>query len=391
VNTSTDWLREELEALTQSGLRRHRRNVTPLSGGRCDLNGRRLINFGSNDYLGLAGDPRLRAAVRAAIDEAGVGAGASALITGRTSWHERLEQRLIEFEEAESVLLFPSGYAANAGTVSALVERGDVVFSDALNHASLIDGCRLSRASVFVYPHNDVAFLRDQLEQHREARRRLIVTDGVFSMDGDIAPLKQLSQLAIELNAMLLIDEAHATGVLGANGRGACELMEVDGPHVIRVGTLSKSLGGLGGFVCGSHELAEYLWNRARSQVFSTALPSAMCAAAVAALDLVRDEPERRRHLTSLSEQLRILLRKGGCNVSVLDPTPIVPVVLGTADRTVQACEQLMESGFLVPAIRPPTVPEGKSRLRISLSASHSLNDVEQLAHALIRVVSDVG
>lgn len=381
------WLNDELAALDRSGLRRHRRTVIPLSEGECEIHGRRLLNFASNDYLGLAGDPRLRDAARTAIDECGVGAGASALICGRTPWHERLEARLAEFEGTEAALLFPTGYAANVGTIAALVGRGDAVFSDELNHASLIDGCRLSRADVIVYPHRDVNTLANQLEAHRESRRRLIVTDGVFSMDGDLAPLRELVQLADQTGAMLLVDEAHGTGVFGEHGRGACEMMGVESPHLVRVGTLSKALGTLGGFVAGSRELIEFLWNRARTQVFSTALPPAMCAAACTALDIVQSEPQRREHLHHLSRQLRQALSEAGLTTAVDDITPIVPVVIGPADAAVRISEALIRKRLLVPAIRPPTVPEGTSRLRISLSAVHSSEIVDNLARELVEAV----
>ncbi|MGD9855698.1 MAG: 8-amino-7-oxononanoate synthase [Planctomycetaceae bacterium] len=384
MSEATDWLADELAALESAGWRRHRRTVTPLPNGECEIDGRRLINFASNDYLGLTGDKRLCEAARRALEDTGAGAGASALVSGRTVWHERLEQRLAEFEGTESALLFPTGYAANVGTLAALAGRGDVVFSDQLNHASLIDGCRLSRATVCVYPHRDVDRLADELNRHRDARRRLIVTDGVFSMDGDVAPLAELSNLAKIHGAMLLVDEAHGTGVLGERGRGACEALGVDGPHLIRVGTLSKAMGAVGGFVAGPLELIEFLWNRARTQIFSTAMPPALCAAACTALDILRDEPQRRRHLRDLSSRLRNALSWGGVPVPLSDETPIVPVVVGQADAAVRMAAELARHGLFVPAIRPPTVPDGTSRLRISLSAAHSPAAIEQFADRLI-------
>ncbi|MBX3438788.1 MAG: 8-amino-7-oxononanoate synthase [Planctomycetaceae bacterium] len=355
----------------------------PRENGECEIDGRRLINFASNDYLGLAGDERLRQAAQQVLDACGTGAAASALICGRSPWHERLEEKLASFEGTEAALLFPTGYAANVGAIAALVGRGDAVFSDALNHASLIDGCRLSRAEVCVFPHRDVDRLAEQLKQQRGARRRLIVTDGIFSMDGDPAPLIELAELAERFDAMLLVDEAHATGVLGESGRGTCAHYGVESSHLVRVGTLSKGLGTLGGFVAGSSELIEYLWNRARTQVFSTALPPALCAAALCALEIAQNEPQRRRHVCHLSVQLRRALVNLDVPVPIDGDVPIIPIILGGAERAVRISASLARDGLLVPAIRPPTVPQGTSRLRISLSAAHSPDVVDVLARRI--------
>ncbi len=382
---ATSWLSGELAQLEHDGLRRRQRTITPRPNGECEVDGRRRVNFASNDYLGLALDLRLQEAARRVIAEQGVGAGASALVTGRTELHERLESRISQFEGTDATLLFPSGYAANVGTIPALVGRGDVVFSDALNHASLIDGCRLSRATVCVYPHADVETLAAGMEQHRSAQRRLIVTDGVFSMDGDLAPLRELCHLAEQQDAMILVDEAHGTGVLGEAGRGACELTGVESTRVIRVGTLSKAIGALGGFVTGTQELVDYLWNSARTQVFSTSLPPAICAAACAAFDVIQQEPERRELLFSRIRQLRAHLEGAGVLCSSSEATPILPVIIGDPERVVNVAASLETEGFLVAAIRPPTVPVGTSRLRISLSAAHTESAVDRLAEALLQ------
>lgn len=384
--SSLDWIAEDLAELDRRGLRRNRRTTIPLPGGECLIQGRRVVNFASNDYLGLAGDERLRDAARRALADTGVGAGASALISGRSILHEQLEERIAAFEGTEAALLFPTGYAANVGTIAALAGRGDAVFSDELNHASLIDGCRLSRATVCVYPHGDVERLAAELARHTVARRRLIVTDGVFSMDGRIAPLQELSNLAARHGAPLLVDEAHGTGVLGKRGRGACEALAVEAGPVIRVGTLSKSVGVLGGFVAGPQNLVEYLWNRARTQVFSTALPPALCAAACAALEIIDREPERRRHLRTLSDRLRERLFGAGVAVAGAVTTPIIPVIVGDPQAAVEISDELLHRGLFVPAIRPPTVPPGTSRLRISVTAAHSLTAVERLADAVIDI-----
>jgi 8-amino-7-oxononanoate synthase len=384
---SFDWIDPELAAWEQAGLRRARRVTRPLPGGMIEVNGRALLNLAANDYLCLAGDPRLAAAAQAVLPEAGVGSRASALVSGRTTSHELLERRLAAFEHSESALLFPTGYAANVGAITALVGRDDSVFCDRLNHASLIDGCRLSGARLHVIPHLDLATLEEELRKASSRRRRLIVIDSVFSMDGDVADLPELVDLADRYDAMLLIDEAHATGVLGGGGRGLAEHFGVNSDHLVRVGTLSKALGCLGGFVVGPQNVIEWLWNKARPQVFSTALPPAIAAAAVAAIDIVEREPERRRRLSSLSDALRARLAEAG----VLVPkarlsTPIIPVVLKEEQRTLEAAAQLEDAGFLVAAIRPPTVPTGSARLRVSLHCQVTDEQLERLAEQLVRL-----
>ncbi len=299
------WLDDELAALDAEHLRRtlHERNGP--QGPTIVVNGRTMINFGSNDYLGLAGDQRLVDAAVAAAREEGWGSGASPLVIGRSVRHAELESRLAEFEGAEAALVFPSGFAANQATIASLVGRGDVALGDQLNHASLIDGCRLSRADVQVYPHGDLAKLEELLRNAESYRRRLIVTDSLFSMDGDLAPLAELSALAQRYRAMLLVDEAHATGVFGLHGRGVAEFLQVDHAIAVRIGTLSKALGSSGGFVSGSRALVDWLANKARAYVFSTAPPAATCAAALAALDIVDREPDRRIGLLERAGGLR--------------------------------------------------------------------------------------
>ncbi len=373
-----DWLLDGLSALQREHLLRPRRLVQPLGPGRSRIDGHDVIDFSSNDYLGLARDSRL---TRAA---AGVpaGAGASPLVSGRSEHFCQLEHDIAEFEQAEAALLFPSGFAANLGTVTALVSNGDAVFSDRLNHASLIDGCRLSHARLYVYHHTRLDQLEHQLAKAADAPRRLIVTDGLFSMDGHLAPLESLCQLAKSYDAMLLVDEAHATGVLGQHGRGSCEILGVEDQVTLRIGTLSKAVGAAGGFVVGSRALVDYLWHHARTQVFSTAIPPATCAAASKALELIQLEPDRRTHLEQLASQLRQQLN----DLKLDSPSvvgPIVPVIVGSATAALDTSRLLAEKGLFVPAIRPPTVRDGSARLRISLSAAHSQSDVEQLAQAL--------
>jgi len=346
------------------------------------IEGRDLVNFGSNDYLGLASDPRLAQAVADALCREGWGSGASPLVTGHAELHRQLERRLADFEGTEATLLFTSGYSANSGTVAALVGTGDVVFSDSKNHASLFDGCRLSRADVRPYPHADCQELDRLLARAGRYRRRLIVTDTLFSMDGDIAPLGDLADLAERHGAMLMVDEAHATGVFGPQGRGVAELVGVEDRIAVRIGTLSKALGCVGGFAAGSGLLVEWLVNRARPYVFSTAGPAAAAAAAMVALDIVRDEPERRRRLLARAEQLRARLRAQGWNLG-RSASQIIPVVVGEPPRAVALSAVLGDRGLFVPAIRPPTVPKGEACLRISLTASHTSEMVDALVSAL--------
>jgi 8-amino-7-oxononanoate synthase len=383
------WIAGELAALGEQGLRRQLVERTGPQGAVVHDSGRPLLNFASNDYLGLAADPRLIAAAEQACQAEGWGAGASPLISGHTAAHARLEQRLADWLGTEAALVFSSGFAANVGAIAALVGRGDAVFGDAKNHASLIDGCRLSRATVFVYPHGDCAVLTEQLQAARGFRRRLIVTDSLFSMDGDFASSVELAELAERFDAMLLVDEAHATGVFGERGTGLAELLGVADRVHVRVGTLSKALGSAGGFVAGSRLLVDWLTNRARSYVFSTAHPPAVCAAALAALDIVRDEPRRRTELLARAGELRERLAADGWNIgaaSVSAASQIIPLVIGDPPRTMQLSAALREQGFWVPGIRPPSVPAGESLLRISLSYAHTSEQLAALADALVRL-----
>ena len=380
------WLDDELNDRRRRGLYRVRRRLQTAQGSRVRLHGREFVNYSSNDYLNLASDPRLgRAAARAA-RRYGSGAGASALVSGLLPPLRALENALARWEGTESALVFSSGYVANVALVSTLVGRDHAVFSDALNHASLIDGCRLARAAVHVYRHADLNHLEDLLRREGAgARRRLIVSDSVFSMDGDLAPLAGMLELAERHDALILLDEAHATGVLGEHGRGLTDFLPPSAypsGRLIKMGTLSKALGAQGGFVCGSRRLIAWLVNHARPYIFSTALAPPLAAAARCAVDLVEKEPQRRRHLLSLAEGLRNRLRTLGKAVGA-SSCQIVPVIVGDALAATQLSCQLEAAGLLIPAIRPPSVPDGTARLRISLTAGHMTEDVERLVDAL--------
>jgi len=376
------WIQQSLQQLQREGLQRQTHVFAGDQAALLQLDGQQLVNFGSNDYLALAGDPRLRAAAVAATQQYGWGSGASPLVTGLRPPHRKLEQAISSFEGTPAALLFPSGFAANTGTIPALVAEGDAIFSDRLNHASIIDGCRLSRADVHVYEHADPRDLERRLAASGSYRRRLIVTDGLFSMTGDFAPLDALAGIADCYDAMLMVDEAHATGVVGDSGQGVAERQGVADRVDVRVGTLSKALGSAGGFVSGSSDLIQWLTNRARPYFFSTAPPAAASAAAIEALHIVRSEPQRRCDLTARAAELREALASQGWQTGRA-AAHIIPVVVGDPVRARSLSEALRQRGFFVPLIRPPSVPEGHTLLRISLSYGHSVAAIRRLTDAL--------
>jgi 8-amino-7-oxononanoate synthase len=357
------------------------RQLTPLAHStapRLTLDGHSLLNMSSNNYLGLADHPRLKEAAIAAIRAYGCGAGASRLMTGSTPLHEQLEQRLAAFKGSEQALLFGSGYLANMGVITSLVGKGDVVLSDEFNHASIVDGCRLSRAERRIYPHCNIAALAQQLEElecvgHRGTR--LVVTDSVFSMDGDLAPLAEISALCERYNALLMVDEAHATGCLGPAGRGLIAQMGLDREAVISINTLSKSFGVTGAFVSGSGPLREFLINVARHFIFTTALPPADVAASLAALDILEEEPELPIRLQRQAAFFRNGLQKLGFS-TLASETQIIPLLIKDETRALHMAEALREHGLYAVAIRPPTVPPGAARIRFSVMASHTLEDL---------------
>jgi 8-amino-7-oxononanoate synthase len=372
------WARAELAELGQRGLLRTLEPLASPQGPVVRIAGQSLVNFSSNDYLGLAADPRVSRAFVAGLDRWGVGAGASRLVVGDTEAHRRLETRLAAFEGTEAALVFNGGYPANLGLVQALVGRGDLVVSDALNHASLVDGCRLSRAEVVVVPHADVEAVARALARDG-FRRKLVVTDAVFSMDGDLAPLEGLAEACRRAEAALLVDEAHATGVLGNRGSGLCEATGAR-PDV-RMGTLGKALGGFGAYAATTRAVADLLVNRARSVVFSTTLPPALCEALVVAIDVLEHDPELRPRLWRNIRRFVDGLRRLGFPAEAR--SAIVPVILGTPERALRASAFLRERGLLVKPIRPPTVPEGTSRLRFALSAAHTEAHVDRALQGL--------
>jgi 8-amino-7-oxononanoate synthase len=373
---------DQLATLEAQRLRRTRRIVEAKDGPRLQVDGRSLLSFASNDYLGLSQHPALIAAAQAAAARYGVGSTASPLVCGHEGPHEALEAELAAFVGRPRALYFGAGYLANVGLVPALVGRGDAVFSDALNHACLIDGVRLSRAEAHVYPHVDLAALAAQLAAST-AQRKLVVTDAVFSMDGNIAPLCELLALCEQHDALLMVDDAHGFGVLGPGGRGSAALAGIaDSPRLVYMATLGKAVGCAGAFVAGEASTVEWILQRARTYIFATAVPAMVAAAASAGLKVIADEPWRQQHLQRLIGQLRAGM--AGMPWRLLESdTGIQPVIVGDNAHALRLADALRERGLWVPAIRPPTVPEGTARLRISLSAAHREGDVALLLDAL--------
>ena len=378
-------IEERLEELRERGLYRRMRLVSGPQGPRVLLDGKPVLLLCSNNYLGLADHPRVREAAAEAAMRWGVGAGASRLVSGNMTVHRRLESELADFEGSQACVLFGSGYLANAGIIGLLAREGDVVLSDALNHASIVDGCRLARARTFVYEHCDMEHLEHGLRE-AAGRASLIVSDGVFSMDGDVAPLPEIVELARRYDARVMVDEAHGTGALGPGGRGAAAAAGLEDEVDVLVGTLGKALGSYGAYVCCDATMAEYLVNSARTLIFSTGLPPPAVAAALAALDLLRSQPQRVDKLQRNGRVLREALRAEGLDTGDSE-TQIVPLVMGDAAAAVAACEGALKQGVFAQAIRPPTVPEGTSRLRLAVMASHTAAELRQAAKALAAAV----
>ena len=367
----------DLAQREQQHLLRNLVRLDSAQGPRVTVDGKLVVLLCSNNYLGIAEHPALKHAACDALERYGSGSGASRLVSGNTELHEELERRIAAFKGSESAILFNSGYAANTGVIPAVAGEGDLVLSDRLNHASIIDGCRLSRARTEVFRHRDMDHLETLLRSNTTAPRKLIVTDGVFSMDGDIAPLPDLVTLAERYHAILMVDDAHATGVLGKQGRGTAEHFGLEGRVHIQMGTLGKALGSFGAYVTGARDVVRYLLNTCRSYMFSTSLPAAVCAASIAALDVVVSEPWRREKLWYNRNRLAHGLASLGVSIAP-SATPILPLLAGSSDQALQASQEAFTQGIFVTAIRPPTVPDGSARLRATVMATHSEEDIDQ-------------
>lgn len=377
--------KKDLLTLAQQHLLRELSLINSPSAPVISVEGREVLLFASNNYLGLANHPQLKDAAIKAIEKFGVGSGASRLISGNVTPHHVLEDELASFKETEAALTFSSGYATNIGVIPNLARADSLILADRLCHASLIDGCRLSRATLRVFHHNDVSHLKSLLAKTRSRTSTLILTEGVFSMDGDVAPLPEIARLAEEYGATLLIDDAHGTGVMGATGRGTVEHFRLDSRHILQMGTLSKALGSSGGFIAGPKDFVSYLVNTARSFIYTTAPPPAIAAAASAALAVIRQEPQRRVMLWRNREFLHHGLVTMGFQLTDTQ-SPILPIMVNDPELGVQMSQRLRAEGVWIPAVRPPTVPRGTSRLRITVTADHSLEHLETALRALRKV-----
>jgi 8-amino-7-oxononanoate synthase len=386
-----DELSQELAALEDKSQRRRLRVVEEvLPGGQVRVAGQVLLNLSSNDYLGLSQDPRIINAARAAAAQWGAGAGASRLVVGHLALHQAVEAKLADFKGTEAAVIYPTGYMANVGTISALVGPGDVIFSDRLNHASIYDGIKLSGAALQRFPHRDLNRLEELLRESGSARRRLIVTDSLFSVDGDLAPLQELVALKERYGTWLMIDEAHATGVLGPKGAGLAEALGLTQGVDIHMGTFSKALGSQGGYVAGDRQLVDYLHNRARSFIYSTALAPPVLGAIAQALEIVVQEPARRLFLSGESQAFRQALLAPGLDI-LGSSSQIIPVLVGENHRTLTFAARLQEQGLMAVALRPPTVPPGKARVRFSLSAAHGREELARARETIVATARALG
>ncbi len=386
----TTWIQDEINQLKEAGLFNVIRTINSPMDASVTIDGRSLLNFCANNYLGLANNPRIREAARFAIDAYGVGPGAVRTIAGTMGLHVILEQRLAEFKQAEACITFQSGFTANLATIPALVGGGDIIFSDELNHASIIDGCRLSRAKVVRYAHNDTADLVRKIEATTEYGRRLIISDGVFSMDGDIAPLDKLADIADEHDIMLMVDDAHGEGVLGRGGRGIVDHFGLHGRVDVEIGTLSKAFGVVGGLVAGRQEIIDWLRQRGRPFLFSSAMTIPDVAACLEAVNILEQSTELVERLWANAEMFQSGMKQMGFDTGH-SQTPIVPVMLGEASLAQKFSTRLFEEGVFAMSIKFPTVPRGKARIRVMNSAAHSHADIEQALEVFGMVGKELG
>jgi glycine C-acetyltransferase len=387
----TDFLVEELNGLKQAGLYRPLKELQSPQRPRSIIDGREVINLSSNNYLGLADDPRLKQAMIEATEAYGAGSGAVRTIIGTMTIHNQLEQKLAEFKHVEAAVVFQSGFTCNSGVIPVLVGEGDAVISDELNHASIIDGCRLSKAKIHRYKHADMDDLARVLkETDGQYRRRLIITDGVFSMDGDIAPLPDIVELAEKHGCMTYVDDAHSSGVLGKNGRGSVNHFGLDGRVTVQVGTLSKAVGVLGGYVAGPRALIELLWHKGRPFLFSTSHPPGVAAACLKAIEIMEQEPERIDRLWENTRYFKERLTELGFDTGKSE-TPITPVIVGDEVKAMQLSDRLLEEGVFAQGIAFPTVPRGKARVRTIVTAAHTKEDLDEALAAFAKVGRELG
>ncbi|MCH8014874.1 MAG: 8-amino-7-oxononanoate synthase [Candidatus Dadabacteria bacterium] len=371
------WIREELELIHDKKLFRLLTELETGQSPEVTISGKSYILLGSNSYLGLSVDPKVVESAKLALEKYGTGSGGSRLVSGSSDLHRMLEEKIARFKNTEASILFSSGYLANVGTISALVGSTDIIYSDELNHASIIDGTRLSRAKVRIYKHLDLNNLQALLDSDKNKTcKKLIVTDTVFSMDGDLVPLPELVEISEQYGCMLMIDEAHATGVLGKRGSGATEHFGVEDRVPVVMGTLSKAVGSLGGYIAGSQELIDFIRNRVRSYIFDTSLPPASLAASITAIDIIENEPERREHLWKMVEQFKTGIEDTGLKV-LPSHSAIIPILIGDAEPALNFAKMLRDNGVFTPAVRPPSVPHGMCRIRATLMAQHTQEHID--------------
>ncbi|MDR4508546.1 MAG: 8-amino-7-oxononanoate synthase [Candidatus Brocadiaceae bacterium] len=376
-----DFVFNELKIIKDHALLREYKTIEGVQEPHIQIRGKSYLAFCSNNYLGLANHPEIKQAAVLAIHQYGWGAGASRLVSGNMAVHEELEEKIAEFKGAEAALLFSTGYMANLGTICAVVSKGDIVLGDKLNHASIIDGSRLSGAMFRVYPHNNLDQLEALLQRTSQYRRKLVVTDSLFSMDGDKAPLPEIAKLAQRYGAILMVDDAHATGIFGKQGRGLIEYFGLEGKVDILMGSLSKAIGSIGGYIAGKKSFIDYLKNKARPFMYTTALPPAVCAASLAGFKLIQKDSSFKEKLWENITYLEMRLSEKMKTISI--ESPVVPLLVGSAENALRLSESLYQNGILIPAIRPPTVPVNTSRLRLSLMATHSKENIDRLVDTL--------
>ncbi|MEK6223688.1 MAG: 8-amino-7-oxononanoate synthase [Thermodesulfobacteriales bacterium] len=374
---SLEWIKEELKQIHDKQLFRILTELETGQSPEVTISGKSYVLLGSNSYLGLSVDPKVVESARLALEKYGTGSGGSRLVSGSFDLHRMLEERIARFKNTESSILFSSGYLANIGTISALVGSDDIIYSDELNHASIIDGARLSRSTVRIYKHLDLNHLQELIESDKNTKcRKLIVTDTVFSMDGDLVPLPELVGISEKYGCILMIDEAHATGVLGKRGSGATEHFGVEDRVPVVMGTLSKAVGSLGGYIAGSKELIDFIRNRVRSYIFDTSLPPASLAASITAIDIIENEPERREHLWNMVNKFKTGIEDFGLRV-LPSHSAIIPVLIGDAEPALNFAKMLRENGVFTPAVRPPSVPHGMCRIRVTIMATHTQEHID--------------
>ena len=384
-----DYFKEEVELIKEQGLFRKLKYLSKPQDKNTIIDGKEVFLMASSNYLGLANDERLKRAVKEAVDKYGVGSGGARLTTGSYELNKRLEETIAKFKHSKAAIVYNTGYMANVGTISAICDKDWVIFSDELNHASIIDGCKLSKAKTIVYKHCDPSDLAKKIKEVNP-KKALVVSDGVFSMDGDIAPVKELADICEKHpNIYLMIDDAHATGVLGETGSGSAEYFDVEDKVDIKLGTLSKAVGAEGGYVAGSKYLIEFLRNKARSFIFSTAMSPGIVAASIESLEIIKGMNEDRKRLAKNSKYLQKRLRDNGFNV-IKSSTPIISLIVGDEKTAIEYSKRLLEVGIYIPAIRPPTVKKGTSRLRIVLMSTHSEQDLKEALEKIIKIGIDL-